>query len=103
MGIDPANRRLSSGGHPGWAIPHGTSGEYDIALIQGWAKAQRAVPTSSASTITVGALRFAHPTPSYPTIPAATWPRRRSKLSSVFAQASATSTPLVAKCLRRKS
>src|SRR6266436_1952833 len=37
------------------------------------------------------------------TIPAATWPRSRSRLSSVLAQASATSTPLVAKCLRKKS
>ncbi|SCB41158.1 hypothetical protein GA0061098_1008240 [Bradyrhizobium shewense] len=39
----------------------------------------------------------------YPTIPAATWPRRRSRPSSVSAQAAATSTPLIAKCLRKKS
>src|SRR5258705_5593482 len=37
------------------------------------------------------------------TIPAATWPRSCSRLSSVLAQASATSTPLVAKCLRKNS
>src|SRR5713101_3524213 len=37
------------------------------------------------------------------TIPAATWPRNRSRLSSVLAQASATSIPLIAKCLRKKS
>ncbi|GEM_PF-5840008 len=37
------------------------------------------------------------------TIPAATWPRSRSRPSSVLAQASATSTPLMAKCLRKKS
>jgi len=24
VGIDPIDRRPSSGGHPGWAIPHGT-------------------------------------------------------------------------------
>jgi hypothetical protein len=24
VGIDPINRRPSLGGHPGWAIPHGT-------------------------------------------------------------------------------
>jgi len=24
MGIDPIERRPSSGGYPGWAIPHGT-------------------------------------------------------------------------------
>jgi hypothetical protein len=37
------------------------------------------------------------------TIPAATWPRRRSRPSNVSAQAAATSTPLIAKCLRKKS
>jgi len=37
------------------------------------------------------------------TIPAATWPRSRSRLCSVLAQASATSMPLMAKCLRKKS
>src|ERR1700724_2449920 len=37
------------------------------------------------------------------TIHAATWPRSRSRLSSVLAQASATSMPLVAKCLRKNS
>jgi len=24
VGIDPIDRRPSSGGYPGWAIPHGT-------------------------------------------------------------------------------
>jgi hypothetical protein len=24
VGIDPIDRRPSPGGHPGWAIPHGT-------------------------------------------------------------------------------
>jgi hypothetical protein len=37
------------------------------------------------------------------TIPAATCARNRSRLCSVLAQASATSMPLVTKCLRKKS
>src|SRR5579871_3884853 len=36
-------------------------------------------------------------------IPAATWPRKRSRLCSVSAQASATSMPLVTKCFLKKS
>src|SRR5712664_1755492 len=44
VGIDPIERRPSSGRHPGWAIPHGTRPPYAIALIQGWAK--RSVPTN---------------------------------------------------------
>ena len=50
---------------------------------------------------TILRFRSAHP-PAY-TIPAATWPRRRSRLCSVLAQASATSMPLMTKCLRKKS
>jgi hypothetical protein len=63
VGIDPIDRRPSSGGHPGWAIPHGTAQLYTDALIQGWAK--RSVPTTclNHAEIVGTALRaFAHPT-----------------------------------------
>lgn len=42
VGSDPIERRPSSGGHPGWAIPHGTLPLYAIGLIQGWARRKRA-------------------------------------------------------------
>jgi len=51
-----------------------------------------------------GLLRFARNDGiCYPTIPAATWPRSRSRLCNVSAQASATSMPLMTKCLRKNS